>query len=117
MSAIAFRAGQEVPRKCPENQLRRFVLIGLGTVTVDYALFYVLVYRTHISYLLAAAVSFIVSSVCNYWSSVGWVFIPGKYRMGLEATLFFLTGLIGLLCESGLHVDSGQPAAFPIPPG
>jgi putative flippase GtrA len=63
-------------------------LAGVSTVPLNYALSYFMVSLVHISYLLAAGISFMAASACNYCLSVRYVFIPGGYGKSFEIGMF-----------------------------
>jgi putative flippase GtrA len=71
-------------------------LVGVGTVSVDYAVLYVMTSRMHVAYLVSAAVAFMTASTLNYLLSVLWVFESGKFSLLFEFSLFVVTSLAGL---------------------
>jgi putative flippase GtrA len=54
------------PKLSSQSQIRRFVLVGAGTVSVDYAALYAMTSRMHVGYLISTAVAFMVASTLNY---------------------------------------------------
>jgi putative flippase GtrA len=78
-------------------QIRRFVLVGAGTVSVDYAVLYLMTSRMHVTYLISAAVAFMFASTLNYLLSVWCVFESGKLSRVFEFSFFLVTSLAGLV--------------------
>jgi putative flippase GtrA len=78
------------------TQLARFVVIGTATAGIDFALLYALVEFAHLNYLLSALVGFLTGSTLNYFLSLRYVFLGGRFSRGSEFTIFMLTTAIGL---------------------
>ena len=85
------------PKLSSQSQIRRFVLVGAGTVSVDYAALYAMTSRMHVGYLISTAVAFMVASTLNYLLSAWWVFESGKLSRILEFSFFVVTSLAGLV--------------------
>ena len=80
-----------------QAQIGRFVIVGAGTVCVDYGVLYLMTSRMHVSYLISTAVAFMIASTLNYVLSVRWVFESGKLSRVFEFSFFVATSLVGLL--------------------
>jgi putative flippase GtrA len=78
-------------------QIRRFVLVGAGTVSVDYAVLYLMTSLMHITYLISTAVAFMLASTLNYVLSMLFVFDSGKFSRVFEFSFFLVTSLAGLV--------------------
>lgn len=78
------------------EQLARFGVIGVSTVALDFGLLYVLVNRAHVNYFLATLLAFTTASTLNYWLSVQYVFLAGRFGKAGEFTLFMATTGVGL---------------------
>ncbi len=81
----------------PGRQARNFIVIGVGTVMLDYATLYLLTAYGGVTYLISAAVAFMLASTCNYLLSIRWVFVPGKFSPPLEFGMFIGTSSVGLV--------------------
>lgn len=79
-------------------QLVRFVMVGVTTVALDFCTLVSLVEYFNINYLVSATFGFLIGSITNYFLSVRFVFIDGKYSSKiLEFTYFLVITLIGLI--------------------
>ena len=78
------------------TQVRRFVMVGAGTVFFDYVVLYLLTSRLHVMYLISTAVAFMLASTLNYLLSVRFVFESGKLSRVFEFSFFVATSLAGL---------------------
>lgn len=74
----------------------RFCIVGGLSFLVDYSLLYALTEWAGIYYLYSSAISFGVSVVFNYWLCVAYVFKGAGKQTARQATIFFVTGVIGL---------------------
>ncbi len=78
------------------KQLVRFGAIGASTVALDFGLLYVLVNRAHANYFVSAFLAFTIASTLNYWLSVQYVFLSGRFGKGREFAIFMATTGVGL---------------------
>ncbi|RLK63943.1 GtrA family protein [Atopobacter sp. AH10] len=80
------------------QQIIKFGMVGVMATLIDFALLSFLVEVCQINYLLAAAISFIASTIFNYLASMRYVFSSrfGKEQRHQEASLFLVLSLIGL---------------------
>jgi putative flippase GtrA len=79
------------------DQSIRFILVGICTAGIDLALLVALVEYIHMSYLSAAAISFLTGSTSNYFLSILWVFYRRRYRnMFFEYSTFIILTCLGL---------------------
>lgn len=85
------------PSKLPlATQLARFGFIGASTVSLDFGLLYVLVNGAHVNYFISAFLAFALASTLNYWLSVQYVFVAGRFGKGREFAVFMATTGVGL---------------------
>ena len=84
------------------RQVLKFALVGAATASIDYLALYLLTARLRFPYLLSAAIGFMLGSTCNYFISVNWVFIPGKFKPQIEFSLFLITSIVGLLVNESV---------------
>lgn len=77
-------------------ELVRFCVVGGLSFLVDYSLLYALTEWAGIYYLYSSAISFGVSVVFNYWLCVAYVFKGAGKQTARQATIFFVTGVMGL---------------------
>ncbi len=79
-------------------QFLRFSFVGATSTAIDFGLLIFLVQVLKIHPIAAAAISYIVSLLYNYWGSMKWVF---EHREDIsrskEMTLFFVLSGIGFL--------------------
>jgi putative flippase GtrA len=78
------------------TQLARFGVIGVCTVALDFGLLYVLVKVAHLNYFLSAFLAFTTASTLNYFLSVQYVFLAGRFGKAPEFTIFMVTTGVGL---------------------
>ena len=79
------------------KQIKNFLLVGFSVFLIDYILLYILTDIAGIWYLLSATISFIVSTIYNYFMSMRFVFKGRDDRSKKnEFTIFFILNLIGL---------------------
>ena len=74
----------------------RFCIVGGLSFLVDYSLLYALTEWAGIYYLYSSAISFGVSVVFNYWLCVAYVFKGAGKQTARQATIFLVTGIMGL---------------------
>ncbi len=79
------------------TQLIKYFFVGATAALVDWLLYWALVKYGAMHYLLAAALSFIVSTAVNYVLSIKCVFSSGRHTRYMEIGLVFFVSLIGLL--------------------
>lgn len=77
-------------------EVMRFCLVGGLSFLVDYSLLYALTEWAGLYYLYSSAISFGVSVVFNYWLCVTYVFKGAGKQTARQATIFLVTGIIGL---------------------
>lgn len=75
----------------------KFIIVGAATATLDFMVLYLLTDHVGLGYFVSSAIGFILGSSCNYFLSIKWVFIPGKFRQSVEFTFFMATSSIGLV--------------------
>ncbi len=79
-------------------QIIRFIAVGVSTVTLDFLTLVSLVEYLHVNYLVSATFGFLVGSIVNYFLSIRFVFVSGKYpNKVIEFTYFLFITLIGLV--------------------
>jgi putative flippase GtrA len=89
------------PRLQPSAQLTtqilKFTFVGLFTVFLDYATMVLLVEVFRWNYLGASTVGFALGSSVNYFLSIRFVFVTGKYSNQItEMILFMVITIVGL---------------------
>ena len=78
------------------KEIIRFCLVGGMSFLIDYSLLFALTDWAGLYYLYSSAISFGVSVVFNYWLCVTYVFKGAGKQTARQATIFFVTGAIGL---------------------
>ena len=78
------------------KEIIRFCLVGGMSFLIDYSLLFALTEWAGLYYLYSSAISFGVSVVFNYWLCVTYVFKGAGKQTARQATIFFVTGAIGL---------------------
>ena len=79
-------------------QIFRFVAVGGFTAVIDFFTLFALTDFLKFNYLLSAAVGFILGSTLNYWLSIKWVFLRGRFKSYTsEFSVFILFTFLGLL--------------------
>ena len=78
-------------------ELIRFCIVGGLSFLVDYSLLFALTEWAGLYYLYSSAISFGVSVVFNYWLCVAYVFKGAGKQTARQATIFFVTGAMGLV--------------------
>lgn len=80
------------------SQFCRYVVVGGAAFSVDYSLFFILLGKAALHYLVAATLAYLAGLVVNYLLSVAWVF---DYRRlshrGQEFAVFAAIGLGGVV--------------------
>ena len=77
-------------------EIIRFCFVGGISFLMDYSLLFALTEWAGIYYLYSSAISFSVTVVFNYWLCVIYVFKGAGKQSARQATIFFVTGAIGL---------------------
>ncbi len=78
-------------------QIIKFGIVGFIAFCIDYGIFLVLTYAFNISYLIAGAIAFIVSTIFNYIASMRYVFQGKETQTAMQQfTIFVVLSLIGL---------------------
>lgn len=77
-------------------ELVRFGFVGGLSFLVDYSLLFALTEWAGMYYLYSSAISFGVSVVFNYWLCVAYVFKGAGKQTARQATIFLVTGIMGL---------------------
>lgn len=77
-------------------EIVRFCFVGGVSFLMDYGLLFALTEFAGIYYLYSSAISFSITVVFNYWLCVIYVFKDAKKQTTRQATIFFVTGVIGL---------------------
>ncbi len=79
-------------------QFLRFSFVGTTSTAIDFGLLFTLVQVFKMHPIAAAAISYIVSLLYNYWGSMKWVFTHREdISRQKEMTLFFVLSGIGFL--------------------
>ena len=79
-------------------QLFRYLWVGGVAFIVDYGCLFLLTEYVHVSYLISAAVAFVLGLTVNYLLSTLWVFPDSRLNNKMaEFTVFASIGLVGLL--------------------
>lgn len=78
-------------------QFIKFSIVGVIAFCIDYGLFLLLTYVFGVNYLIASAISFVVSVIFNYSASMRYVFKgrPDQTR-AQQFIIFFVLSVIGL---------------------
>lgn len=78
-------------------QIAKFGIVGFLAFCIDYCLFLFLTYTLGVNYLVASAISFIVSLVFNFVASMRYVFAGKEGQTRTEQFIIFVTlSVIGL---------------------
>ena len=79
------------------NQLFKFGIVGGIAFVIDYGLLYLLTEKIGIYYLVSSLISFSVSVIFNYISSVLWVFDVDKEKSKVRNFIYFIgLSIVGL---------------------
>ncbi|MCR5834146.1 MAG: GtrA family protein [Selenomonadaceae bacterium] len=78
-------------------EIIRFCFVGGISFLMDYALLFMLTDWAGIYYLYSSAISFTVTVIFNYWLCLKFVFKGAGKQTARQATMFFVTGAIGLV--------------------
>lgn len=77
-------------------EIVRFCFVGGVSFLMDYGLLFALTEFAGIYYLYSSAISFSITVVFNYWLCIIYVFKDAKKQTTRQATIFFVTGVLGL---------------------
>lgn len=77
-------------------EIVRFCFVGGVSFLMDYSLLFVFTEFAGIYYLYSSAISFSITVVFNYWLCVIYVFKGAKKQTTRQATIFLVTGVMGL---------------------
>lgn len=79
------------------RQFLRFSIVGIIAFLIDYCLFLLMTYVLGVNYLIASAVSFIISTIFNYVASMRYVFQGKETQTAMQQFMIFCTlSIIGL---------------------
>ncbi len=79
-------------------QIVKFGIVGFIAFCIDYGIFLALTYLFGVNYLVAAAISFLVSTVFNYAASMRYVFQGKETQTAMQQfTIFFVLSVFGLV--------------------
>lgn len=79
------------------NQIMKFLLVGGSTFILDYIIMISLIELFNTNYLLSTAIGFIVGSILNYYLSIKFVFVSGKFKKyETEFSVFMIFTILGL---------------------
>ncbi len=84
-------------RKLFNHVFLKFVISGILSAALEMFLLIILVEHFHINYLIANSISFIVTNLFNYVLSRYWVFEKSNRTLHVEASLFLIVTLSGLM--------------------
>jgi putative flippase GtrA len=77
-------------------QFFRFIFVGGTAFLIDFFIYFALVEFVNINYLIAAAISFFISVLANYYLSTSWVFNQSQIEnKALEFNIFLIISIIG----------------------
>lgn len=79
-------------------QLFRYLWVGGIAFIVDYGSLFLLTEYAHLSYLISAAIAFLLGLTVNYLLSISWVFSDSRLNNKMaEFMVFASIGFVGLL--------------------
>lgn len=78
-------------------QILRFGFVGGTAFLIDAGILYILTEFFDIHYLIANVISFAISTIYNYILSILFVFDTKKKGGGLQATVFVILSIVGLM--------------------
>ena len=78
-------------------QFAKFGIVGVIAFCIDYGLFLLMTYVFGINYLIASAISFVISTIFNFTASMRYVFAGkrGQTR-SQQFVIFFVLSVVGL---------------------
>ena len=78
-------------------QFAKFGIVGVIAFCIDYGLFLLMTYVFGINYLIASAISFVISTIFNFAASMWYVFAGkrGQTR-SQQFVIFFVLSVVGL---------------------
>lgn len=78
-------------------QIFRYTIVGGFAFVVDFLILFILTEYLKIYYLNAAAISFLIGLLVNYYISINWIFTQRNFNSQLmEFMIYGFIGLIGL---------------------
>jgi putative flippase GtrA len=84
-------------------QFSRSIINGLISAVGDISILVILTEFYSVNYLISAAIGFIIGTTINYFISIAWVFVKGKFsNPATEYFLFFTFSAIGLLINQAV---------------
>ena len=79
-------------------QIVKFGIVGFIAFCIDYGIFLALTYLFGVNYLVAAAISFLISTVFNYAASMRYVFQGKETQTAMQQfAIFFVLSVFGLV--------------------
>jgi putative flippase GtrA len=89
--SVSSRTTAALRRRANWIQLAQFGLVGASGYVINLAVFAALLgWGAHV----AAAISFVVSAVSNYWWNRHWTFARQKSHLGIQGARFFVVSLL-----------------------
>ena len=91
MSALSARTARAL--RSPHNwiQLAKFGIVGASGYVINLAVFAALLsWGAH----TAAAISFVVAALSNYWWNRHWTFVHQRSHVGIQGLRFFIVSLL-----------------------
>jgi dolichol-phosphate mannosyltransferase len=89
--SVSSRTTAALRRRANWVQLAQFGLVGASGYVINLAVFAALLgWGAHV----AAAISFVVSAVSNYWWNRHWTFAHQKSHLGIQGARFFVVSLL-----------------------
>jgi putative flippase GtrA len=93
----------------------RYLLVGAAAACVDVSLFLLLAQAAGVPYLRAAATSFVIATLVNYFLSVRFVFVSGvRFRRRWEVALVFAVSGVGLAVNQLVLAFGVENLALPL---
>lgn len=83
-------------------QITNFVIIGGISFLVDIGFLILFVELFSLNVIIATIFSMTISTTVNYFLSIKFVFINGKYKLNTEVSIFYLWAILGFLLNLGL---------------
>lgn len=78
-------------------QFVKFGIVGVIAFCIDYGLFLLMTYVFGINYLIASAISFVISTIFNFAASMRYVFAGKRGQtQSQQFVIFFVLSVVGL---------------------